>query len=63
MGFKYLTFYVSIKCQLCSVLLGCRHESAVYFGVDEKFSPGGLILLKNADVIELKCSVGILAKL
>lgn len=35
----------------------------MYFGVDEKFSPGELILLKNADVIQLKCSVGILAKL
>lgn len=44
-------------------VLGCKHKSAVYFGVDEKFSPGELILLKNADVIQLKCSVGILAKL
>lgn len=44
-------------------VLGCRPKSAVYFGVDEKFSPGELILLKNADVIQLKCSLGILAKL
>lgn len=44
-------------------VLGCRRKSAVYFGADEKFSPGELILLKNADVIQLKCSVGILAEL
>lgn len=44
-------------------VLGCRRKSAVYFGVDEKFSPGELILLKNADVIQFKCSVGILAEL
>lgn len=44
-------------------VVDCRHKSAVYFGVDEKFSPGELILLKNADVIQLKCSVGILAEL
>lgn len=43
--------------------LDCRHKRAVYFGVDKKFSPGELTLLKNADVIELKCSVGMLAEL
>ena len=50
------------KMQTLFNLLDYSHKGA-YFGVDQKFSHGEQILSKNADVIQLKCSVGILSKL